>query len=111
MICDQREERRVLLNSTTQDRTPCGALLRMAGLILDRVDGTLRCAFLISLIGCNGFRVAVLLTTTKTSGRNNHPHSRARMPHGNNAGTLRGRRDGNYSPSLLSGRYPGVGSH
>src|SRR6185295_16211078 len=43
--------RRVFLNSTTQDRTPSGAL-RMAGLILDRVVGTLRAALLMSLIRC-----------------------------------------------------------
>jgi hypothetical protein len=32
--------RRVLLNSTTQDRTQCGDLFRMAYLIMDRVGRT-----------------------------------------------------------------------
>jgi hypothetical protein len=52
--------RRVLLNSTTQDRTPSGDLFRMARLILDRVVGTLRSAFLMSLIGCIVFRVLIV---------------------------------------------------
>lgn len=43
--------RRVFLNSTTQDRTPWDDLFRLvAALILDRVSGTLRSAFLMSLI-------------------------------------------------------------
>ena len=103
--------RRVFLNSTTQDRTACGDLFRITGLILDRVVGTLRSAFLMSLIGCIVFRVAVYRPPImKVSSRRSHPHSRARKPLGSNAGTLRGRRDRNYSPSLLSGRYSGVGS-
>ena len=51
--------RRVFSNSTTQDRTPCGDLFRKRGLISHRVAGTLRSAFLMSLIGCIVFRVAI----------------------------------------------------
>lgn len=105
--------RRVFLNSTTQDRTPWDDLSGLAAaLILDRVSGTLRSAFLMSLIA----RIVLVFamsdfTMMKTSSRRNRRRSRARMPLGSSVGTLRGRRDRNYSPSLLPGRYYGVGSH
>ena len=105
--------RRVFLNSTTQDRTPWDDLSRLvAALILDRVSGTLRSACLMSLI----VRIVFVFAMSdpfmmKTSSRRNRRRSRACMPHGNSAETLRGRRDRNYSPSLLSGRYSGPGSH
>ena len=67
--------------------------------VLDELDWLHR-------VSCRG----VLLEIVKTSSRRSHPHSRSRMPHGSNAGTLRDRRGGYYSPSLLSGRYCGVRS-
>src|ERR1041385_6432713 len=77
--------RRVFLNSTTQDRTPRDDLsCPVAALILDRVSGTLRSAYLMSLIA----RIVVVrvrhvwLIMMKTSNRRNRRRSRVRMLHG-----------------------------
>jgi hypothetical protein len=57
--------RRVFLNSTTQDRTPWDDLSRpLAVLILDRVSGTLRSAFLMSLIA----RIVFVFASFKKTG-------------------------------------------
>src|SRR5688572_17794780 len=80
--------RRDFLNSTTQDRTPWEDLSRpVAALILDRVSGTLRSAYLMSLIARIVFVFGMSDSPDEASSRRNRRRSRARMPLGSSVGT------------------------